>query len=87
MENSLHCMMRPMPHYVEQAGSGRMVGMAVPTTVDSIEARNRLNMIPMVTRMLRLRDIESFQGKTSKGLAIIPQNKIRDWPLPIPDLV
>jgi hypothetical protein len=49
-----------------------MVGMAVATTVDSIEARNKLNMIPMVTRMIRLRDIESFQGKTEKGLAIIP---------------
>jgi len=60
-----------------------MVDMAVPTTVDSIEARNRLNMIPMVTRMIRLRDIESFQGKTGNGLAIIPQNKNRDWHLPI----
>ena len=65
-----------------------MVGMAVATTVDSIEARNRLNMIPKVTRMIRLRDIKSFQGKMGKGSAIIPQNKIRDWSkMPVPDFI
>jgi hypothetical protein len=64
-----------------------MVGMVVPTTVDSTEARNRPNMIPIVTRMIRLRDIKSFQGKTGKGSAIIPQNKNRDWSkMPVPDL-
>ncbi len=36
-----------------------MVGMAVATTVDSMEARNRLSMMPMVTRMIRLRDIKT----------------------------
>ena len=34
-----------------------MVGMAVPTTVPSMEARNRPIMIPKVTRMVRWRDI------------------------------
>jgi hypothetical protein len=37
-----------------------MVGVAVATTVDSIEARNRLSMIPIVTKMIRLRDMISF---------------------------
>src|SRR5215210_3642484 len=41
--------------------------MAVATTVDSIEAKNRLSMIPAVTRIIRLRDIESFQF-TSKSV-------------------
>jgi hypothetical protein len=35
-----------------------MVGMAVATTVDSIEAKNRLSMIPAVTNMIRFRDIK-----------------------------
>jgi hypothetical protein len=34
-----------------------MVGMAVATTVDSIEARKRLSMMPIVTRTIRLRDM------------------------------
>src|SRR5688500_16315235 len=40
-----------------------MVGMAVATTVDSIEARNRLSMIPAVTRIIRLRDINIVPHK------------------------
>jgi hypothetical protein len=35
--------------------------MAVATTVDSIEAKNMLSMIPAVTRIMRLRVIISFQ--------------------------
>jgi hypothetical protein len=38
-----------------------MVGMAVETTVDSIDARNRLSMMPAVTIMIRFRDIISFR--------------------------
>src|SRR5258706_13625694 len=34
-----------------------IVGMAVATTVDSIEARNKLSIMPIVTRMIRLRDM------------------------------
>src|SRR5215216_2973147 len=34
-----------------------MVGMAVATTVDSMEAKNRLSMIPTVTKTIRFRDI------------------------------
>jgi hypothetical protein len=43
------------------------VGMAVATTVDSIDAKNRLNMMPAVTRKMRLRDIQSFQGQLIKS--------------------
>jgi hypothetical protein len=41
--------------------------MAVATTADSIEARNRLNMIPAVARRMRLRDIYPFK---SNGLEL-----------------
>jgi hypothetical protein len=44
-----------------------MVGMAVATTVDSIEAKNRLSMIPAVTRIIRLFDMESFQNTHQLG--------------------
>jgi hypothetical protein len=37
-----------------------MVGMAVATTVASIDAKNRLSMIPAVTKIIRLRDMKSF---------------------------
>ena len=56
-----------------------MVGMAVATTVDSIEAKNRLSMIPAVTNSIRFRDIYCLsRGKYDKfwmvpGLAIIPE--------------
>jgi cell division inhibitor SulA len=55
-----------------------MVGMAVATTVDSIEARNRLSMMPMVTRMIRLCDIRSFQDKWVKVLQSYFKIE-RDW--------
>src|SRR5215208_6813243 len=48
-----------------------MVGMAVATTVDSIDARNRLSMMPAVTRIIRLRDIRSFQLPLSLGIPAI----------------
>src|SRR5687767_4112826 len=47
-----------------------MVGIAVATTVDSIEARNRLSMIPAVTSMTRLRDIKSFQVFSCQNCAL-----------------
>jgi hypothetical protein len=45
-----------------------MVGMAVATTVDSIEARNKLNITPMVMRMILFLDIAAFQnGECSRN--------------------
>jgi hypothetical protein len=41
-----------------------MVGMAVDTTVDSIDARNRLSMIPSVIRIIRGR-VNGFSLKAA----------------------
>ena len=48
-----------------------MVGMAVATTVDSIDARIRLSMMPAVTTRMRLRDM--LVNKSNEPKSILTQ--------------